>query len=102
MLDYYWPPGVRREETISAFYEAYGQLGFRQCANPVLEPITEKIAIFADQDGAPKHAPRQLPSGHWTSKLGQNVDIEHSLKALEGQTYGHVAIIMKRASTATY
>lgn len=40
--------------------------------------------------------PRQLPTGRWTSKLGQAEDIEHDLRALEGEIYRAVALILKR------
>jgi hypothetical protein len=56
----------------------------------------EKVALFADPAGIPTHAARQLASGQWTSKLGQAEDIEHELRALEGEIYGVVALILKR------
>jgi hypothetical protein len=62
----------------------------------------EKIALYADKNGLPSHAARQLPSGTWTSKLGPMEDIEHlMLEALEdaaGTTsaYGKVALIVRR------
>jgi hypothetical protein len=37
-----------------------------------------------------------LVSGRWTSKLGNAEDIEHELRALEGEIYGAVALILKR------
>ena len=56
----------------------------------------EKVAIYAI-GGRTKHMARQLPSGAWTSKLGDLEDIEHeSLSALEGSDYGNVAMIMAR------
>jgi hypothetical protein len=56
----------------------------------------EKIAIFADATGSPTHAARQLTSGRWTSKLGEAEDIEHELRAIEGDIYGTVVAILKR------
>jgi hypothetical protein len=39
-----------------------------------------------------------LPTGKWTSKLGDWDDIEHdTLEALEAAFYGRVAQIMKRS-----
>jgi hypothetical protein len=52
--------------------------------------------LFADAAGIPTHAARQLTSGAWTSKLGNAADIEHELRALEGEIYGVVALILKR------
>ena len=49
-----------------------------------LEIGFEKVAIYSDAHG-PQHVARQLPDGKWTSKLGQQVDVEHStLSVLEG------------------
>src|SRR4029077_13843158 len=68
--DEYWPPSVARVETLDAFQAAFASLGFVAC--PVTEAGRgfEKIAFFANKEGEPTHAPRQLPRGRWTSKLG--------------------------------
>ena len=52
--------------------------------------------MFADDQGTPLHAARQLPNGRWTSKLGELEDIEHVLHDLEGAAYGSVVLVMKR------
>ena len=57
------------------------------------------MAIFVDAVGVPTHAARQLASGLWTSKLGHSEDIEHDLRALEGDTYGMVALLLKRPTS---
>jgi hypothetical protein len=92
----YWPDGVQRLVTLDAFREAFATLGFAACTSHGLEPGVEKIALFADPQGKPTHAARQLPSGEWTSKLGRREDIEHALHDLEGTLYGSVALIMAR------
>jgi len=60
----------------------------------------EKVAIYVNNDGTPSHAARQLPSGDWVSKLGPNVDIEHtSPEAVGGDAghgYGRIALYMMR------
>ncbi|MBD2357158.1 hypothetical protein H6G41_21460 [Tolypothrix sp. FACHB-123] len=96
---HYWPPGVPREETIEAFKQAFRTLGYEVCENDVLEEGFQKIAIYANSNKVPTHVARQLPSGKWTSKLGQDEDIEHNnLQGLTGQPgYGEVACIMRRA-----
>ena len=94
----YWPEGVRREATLDAFRELFTTLGYEVCADEKLEPGFEKIAIFADDQGFPTHAARQLASGRWTSKLGKLEDIEHDLPALAGVEYGSIAIVMSRAT----
>lgn len=93
----YWPVGVKREETLQAFIEAFQTIGYQVCASESFEIGFEKIAIYADENGKPKHAAKQLPNGKWTSKLGNWEDIEHeSLAGLVGEVYGMVVQIMKR------
>jgi hypothetical protein len=97
---YYWPPGVSRDVTVPSFIKAFEMLGYHAFPSDALEPGIEKVAIYADADSVPTHAARQLASGSWTSKLGQQVDIEHTtLAALEGGIYGQVVQIMCRPRT---
>ncbi len=92
----YWPAGVQREESLAAFQEAFLSLGYLVCADEALEAGFEKVALFADADGFPTHATRQLTTGRWTSKLGELEDIEHALHDLEGVEYGSVVLVMRR------
>jgi len=76
---------------------AYVQEGFTVCPSGALELGFEKIAIFVDDAGEPRHAARQLTSGAWTSKLGPNVDIEHrDVQAVGGLVYGEPQVFMRR------
>jgi len=90
------------EETREAFVEAYGTIGFEECADGSLEAGFEKIALYGTADG-PKHAARQLSDGSWTSKLGPFEDITHqTLESLHdhGLTpYGHVVAFLRRQKT---
>ena len=56
------------------------------------------MAIYVKGNQNPTHAARQLlPAGIWTSKIGNEEDIEHvSPGVLEGVEYGTVAVVMKR------
>jgi hypothetical protein len=92
----FWPLGVARVETLDAFRDAFASIGYRVCAERELEPGFEKIALYAADQGNPKHAARQLSSGRWTSKLGFLEDIEHALHDLEGTEYGSAVLVMKR------
>jgi hypothetical protein len=95
----FWPPGVPARANLPGVVDAYEMTGFELCATPDVEPGFEKIAIFADSEGAPRHAARQLPSGGWTSKLGDHVDIEHNdLEAVGGDFYGEPAVFMRRST----
>jgi hypothetical protein len=93
---YYWPRTVPREETLKAFELAYRTIGYRTCDHGELESGFDKIAVFVNRTGEPTHAARQLANGKWTSKCGENVDIEHELNAVGGGTYGEAALFMKR------
>ena len=94
--DAVWPGSAAREVTLSAFTAAFFTIGYIVAGDESLEPGFEKVALFADAAGTPNHAARQLPSGAWTSKLGNAEDIEHELRALEGEIYGAVAMILRR------
>lgn len=96
-FQYYWPPGVPREETLTAFIQAYSGIGYVPCDNAELEAGFEKVAIYA-LNGQITHASRQLRDGLWTSKLGNNIDISHTFDGLDGPAYGTVIQILKRAT----
>ncbi len=91
----YWPLNVPKESTVTAFTLLFEQLGYTVCRDESLEEGYEKIALYA-LGRIVKHAARQLTSGRWTSKVGQNIDIEHTLAGLEGPFYGEVVRILKR------
>lgn len=97
----HWPAGAPREETIEAFRLVFGTFGFEPTSSEAIEPGFEKIAIFANSQGIPKHAARQLATGRWTSKLGKMEDIEHDLRDIEGVVYWSVVLVMKRAAART-
>ncbi len=94
--DSYWPEGSTREESVAAFVAAYATSGFVLCDGPDLEEGYEKIAIYASADGIPTHVAKQLPSGLWSSKLGQLQDIQHRLEDLAGSAYGNCACFLRR------
>lgn len=99
--EHYWPDGVPFDFTTDALVRAFESLGFRICDDPSPQEGREKIAIYGDSQGF-THAARQLPNGSWSSKLGQDVDIEHnSLDALAGDVYGTVVHILERVSTSS-
>jgi hypothetical protein len=92
----FWPPGVPRAHTLDAFCEAFATLGYAVCDDEQPEVGYEKVALFS-VNGEPTHAARLLTSGRWTSKLGPMEDIEHGLPDLEGDVYGTVTVLLKRA-----
>ena len=96
---YYWPKGIPDDDSFQSYVELFKLYDFRTRTNADVEPLSEKIAIYAYPDGEFAHVAYQLLNG-WTSKLGDWQDIKHkTLKALEGQYYGDVNLIMKRRCT---
>ena len=97
---FYWPRTARREETLDAFIEAFGTLGYQRCDDGKLEPDYEKVAVYTT-GSEPTHAARQLADGHWTSKLGAAEDIRHvGPESVEGPAYGRVACYLRRKRSA--
>lgn len=93
--DAYWPMVCPEAVTIPAFQSAFSVCGFEPCKKGQLEIGYEKIALYA-KGNQPTHAARQLRNGRWSSKCGQNVDIEHKLRELEGEKYGKVIMYFRR------
>lgn len=95
MYNAHWPDSASRQETIEAFIQAFSTKGYSLCKDGRLEQGFEKIALYALNE-KPTHAARQLPNGNWTSKLGTNHDINHTIDALDGPVYGSVVMYLKR------
>jgi len=91
-----WPAGITYQETVEAFEALFALFGYSPCPSEVDEEGFEKVALFADAANVPTHAARQLAGGKWTSKLGMAEDIEHDLRAIEGDVYGRVVRIYRR------
>lgn len=99
---YYWPRRAPLAYTLESYTAALAIHGFYVCDDGEPEQGFEKIALYANTDGQPTHAARQLASGRWTSKLGDEEDITHdSLAALEGADYGTVVCFLKRPATTS-
>lgn len=97
MRGFYWPPGIPFNDLLSTWTSLFELHGFQVCENERPEPGWEKIAIYVDSEGTPQHVARQLPSGEWTSKLGELEDIRHkTLTALESEDYGNATTFLKK------
>jgi hypothetical protein len=92
---YYWPSQVRRANSIEAYVGLFFHHGYVLCSSSEPEPGFVKAALYALND-KPTHAARQLSNGLWISKLGRDIDVEHTLRALEGPTYGSVVRILRK------
>jgi len=96
----YWPPDAERTDSLAAAQGALASIGFVPCEDGKIEAGVEKIAIY-ESDGRWKHVARQLPDGHWTSKLGQAQDICHrTVGALFSDAYGRSVVFMRRPPQA--
>ena len=88
---------------IARYIEYYQSYGFEMTQNPNFEDGVVKIAIYTkieEETGDVKfmHVSRQLPNGHWTSKLGLWEDIEHyNLDVLAGDFYGEPTHFLSKA-----
>lgn len=92
----YWPDRADRLYTVQALMMAYSSLSFTECSDASHEGGMQKIAIYG-MHGEYLHVARQLRNGRWTSKLGPDEDICHSLPdALVGEAYGQIVKFMKR------
>lgn len=96
LRQYFWPPGIPRNESIEAFVALFESFGYEVCDDADQEVGFEKIAIYIDSNDKVTHASRQLESGAWTSKVGRLEDIEHALDGVSGSRYGSAAVIMRR------
>lgn len=92
---YYWPEGVKREEDTDAFVHAFSIMGFEICEGGEMEEGFEKIVLYL-KDNRPTHAAKQLNKQLWSSKLGNEYDIEHTIDALNGDAYGLPTIFFRR------
>ena len=95
---YYWPPEIPRVYSINAYISVFEKIGYIKCDNSDIEIGYEKVAVFSIKR-VPTHAARQLSNGLWTSKLGQNIDVSHTIKAIEEGQYGNVIQFLKRKKT---
>ena len=95
--DFFWPPGVPLDATVTGYIAAFRTLGYECCKDGALEEGYEKVVIYQWEHGVVSHMARQLYSGKWTSKIGDLEDIEHeNTEELEGDEYGMAIQYMRR------
>ncbi len=92
---YYWPPNVPRQYSIVAYIQVYESIGYIKCDNENLEEGYEKVAVFGKKH-IPTHAAKQLSSGLWSSKLGKDIDVSHTIDGIENGLYGNIVQYLKR------
>ncbi|MBC7553967.1 MAG: hypothetical protein H7257_08310 [Taibaiella sp.] len=80
---------------VRRYINYFAEIGFAPIDNSQPEKNILKIAIYADKSNDFTHVARQLPSGKWTSKIGDWEDIEHdTLDDIAGGAYGKPVTIM--------
>ena len=96
-IDSFWPADLPQDDTVATFIAFFESQGYQLCDSPESEEGFEKIAIYTRGE-EPTHAARQLESGRWISKMGNDfIDIEHdSVVTVEGPGYGQAAVFLKK------
>ena len=95
---YYWPENIPQDNRTETYVKLFEHYGFEVTDDPSIEDNNEKIVIYS-RDNEFQHVARQLPNGDWTSKIGKQEDIRHSLNELEASgpySYGSANIFMKK------
>ena len=92
----YWPPGFPLSDSVDTLIGMFESHGYSRCDSQEYEAGYEKVVIYC-RDGRIKHAARQLRSGRWASKLGEEQDIEHErAEHVECAAYGTIAQFLRR------
>ena len=101
---YFWPiPSAPATLSMSTYLAAFSAVGYKLCRSRSFVPGWQKIAIYTYRGSDFLHVAALLPDRTWTSKLGQDVDINHhTLESLEGGDYGYVTHIMRRRDPALH
>jgi len=99
---YHWPQDVPHDTTPQTYVRLFETYGFVITENSDFEDGYEKLAIYVFDEQF-RHVARQLRNGSWTSKIGQQEDIQHEIVDLESNSnkyhYGEVSLYMKRKLT---
>jgi hypothetical protein len=92
----YWPDGFPMSDDVEVLVRVFNTYGFFACPDGTYEQGFEKVVIYSN-GGKFKHAARQLESGRWASKLGEEQDIEHELpEHLNSSIYGTATEFLRR------
>ena len=96
-VHYYWPSEIDKNDRIETFKAVFQLFEYVECENSEFEENYRKIALYQNAQGHCTHAARQKRNGIWTSKLGEEQDIEHGTPhTIECEMYGTVEFIMKK------
>jgi hypothetical protein len=101
-LGYDWPRDVPNVPKLESFIILFEKIGFKKCKNGCLKIGYDKIAIYCDIKGEPKHASKQLSDGKWSSKLGRMEDVSHTVFSMSDGFYGNITTYMERRKEKYY
>jgi hypothetical protein len=92
----YWPPGFDFNASVGTLARLFELHGYSVCDDSAHEHGYEKVAIYT-RNGRVEHAARQLRSGRWASKLGEEQDIEHDrVEDVDSPSYGSATLFLRR------
>ena len=91
----FWPIDVNGLTDIEAFEQWLKKDGWEETSEDGFEQGFKKIALYI-LNGEPTHAARIIDNGIWTSKLGSDIDLSHSLTELNGPSYGSAMRFFKK------
>ena len=90
----YWPSGFRTDGSLASYIDVCVQhLKFEPCDTTDFgfDLNFQKIALYADENNDFTHAMRQLDAIYWTSKIGEYIDVRHTVSGMIGCKYGGLA-----------
>jgi hypothetical protein len=94
----WWPPDIQEGTDITCLVKVFESQEYQLCETCEHEDGYRKVALYFDEKTNQwTHAARELRNGYWTSKLGQDVDIQHGTPyTIENKNYGKVYCFMKK------
>lgn len=104
LIDGHWPNTVQRNYSLDALIDAYVTKGFEVCDENgrVFDPEFEKVVLYGTVSSGGRgrrwsHAAKLMPSGMWSSKLGNLEDIQHvAPEDVNCAAYGEPLVYMRR------
>lgn len=94
---YSWPDDIPDEFSAFAYIRLFEIHGFRRCKTCEAETGYVKVALWFDPTKPRRpHAARLCEDGYWTSKMGDEEDIKHDIRALMGGPYGDNIYFLKK------
>ena len=96
---FFWPTDFPFDFSVETMIEFFKLFKYEICEDDSYSLKFRKLAIFADKANDFKHVALQFGPDIWTSKLGYENILKHSLADISGGTYGNVYCFMRRPRT---